>query len=68
MGRKTDRTGEVGISNEGYVMRIVAYNNNKDVMIEFQDEHKYRVYTSYNRFKNGECKNPFLLPYIGMAI
>ena len=59
MSRKIDRTGETNISNEGCVMKIVEYNNNCDVIIEFQDEHKYRVHTSYKHFKNGECKNPF---------
>ena len=57
--QKIDRTGEVGVSNEGCVMKIVEYNNNYDVIIEFQDEHKYRVHTQYSNFKNGQCKNPF---------
>ena len=56
--QKIDRTGEVGVSNEGCIMKIVEYNNNYDVIIEFQDEHKYRVYTNYQAFKNGQCKNP----------
>ena len=57
--QKIDRTGEVGVSNEGCVMKIVEYNNNYDVIIEFQDEHKYRLHTYYQAFKNGQCKNPF---------
>ena len=56
---KIDRTGETNISNEGCVMQIVEYNNALDIVIEFQDEHKYRLRTRYGRFKNGECKNPF---------
>ncbi len=56
---KIDRTGEVGISNEGCVMRIIEYNNAKDIVVEFQDEHKCRLHTSYKHFKNGQCKNPF---------
>ena len=56
---KVDRTGEINVSNEGCVMKIVEYNNNYDVIIEFQDEHKYRVHTSYQAFKKGKCKNPF---------
>ena len=57
--QKIDRTGEVGVSNEGCVVKIVEYNNNYDVIIEFQDEHKYRVHTQYSNFKKGKCKNPF---------
>ena len=63
--QKIDRTGEVGVSNEGCVMKIVEYNNILDIIIEFQDEHKYRVHTQYGHFKNGECKNPFFASVFG---
>ena len=59
MSKKTDRTGEIGVSNEGCVIKIVKYNDARDVIVEFQDEHKYRVHTSYQAFKKGKCKNPF---------
>ena len=62
---KIDRTGEVGISNEGCVMKIVEYNNHFDITVEFQDEHKYRVHTRYGHFKNGQCKNPFFASVFG---
>ena len=56
---KIDRTGETNISNEGCIMKIVEYNNRSDIIVEFQDEHKYRVHTQYQAFKKGKCKNPF---------
>ena len=56
---KIDRTGETNISNEGCAMKIVEYNNCNDIIIQFEDEHKYWLHTSYKHFKNGECKNPF---------
>ena len=56
---KIDRTGETNISNEGCVEKIVEYNNYNDIIIQFEDEHKYWLHTSYKHFKNGECKNPF---------
>ena len=56
---KIDRTGEANVSNEGCVMKIVEYNNANDIIVEFQEEHKYRLCTSYKHFKNGQCKNPF---------
>ena len=52
--RKIDRLGETSLSNEGCVMKIVEYNNIFDIIIEFQDEHKYRVHTQYKAFKNGK--------------
>ena len=62
---KTDRTGEIGVSNEGCVVKIVEYNNALDIVIEFQDEHKYRTHTNYQAFKKGECKNPFFASVYG---
>ena len=62
---KIDRTGETNVSNEGCLMKIVEYNNILDIIIEFQDEHKYRVHTQYGHFKNGQCKNPFFASTYG---
>ena len=62
---KIDRTGEVGLSNEGCAMKIVEYNNANDIIVEFEDEHKYRVHTRYGYFKNGQCKNPFFASIYG---
>ena len=59
MSRKIDRTGETNISNEGCVMKIIEYDNCEDIIVEFQDEHKYRTHTNYQAFKKGKCKNPF---------
>ena len=44
MSKKTDRIGETNISNEGCTMKIAEYNNYNDIIVEFQDEHKYRVH------------------------
>ena len=62
---KIDRTGETNISNEGCAMKIVEYNNANDIIVEFEDEHKYRVHTRYGYFKNGQCKNPFFASTYG---
>ena len=56
---KIDRTGETNISNEGCVMKIVKYSDANNIIIEFQDEHRYKVHTNYSNFKKGRCKNPF---------
>ena len=62
---KIDRTGETNISNEGCIMKIVEYDNANNIIVEFQDEHKYRVHTRYQAFKNGQCKNPFFASVYG---
>ena len=63
--QKIDRTGEVEVSNEGCVMKIVEYSDANDIIVEFQDEHKYRVHTQYSNFKKGKCKNPFFASVYG---
>ena len=65
MGNKIDRTGETNTSNEGCIMKIVEYNRNDDIIVEFQDEHKHRVHTKYYHFKKGNVKNPFLPSVFG---
>ena len=62
---KIDRTGETNVSKEGCVVKIVEYNNCDDIIVEFQDEHKYRLHTSYQNFKKGKCKNPFFASVYG---
>ena len=56
---KIDKTGETNISNEGCIMKIVEYNNCNDIIIQFEDEHKYWLHTKYVNFQKGQCKNPF---------
>ena len=65
MGNKIDRTGETNVSNEGCAMKIVEYNNTNNIIVEFEDEHKYRLHTSYQAFKKGKCKNPFFVSVFG---
>ena len=56
---KINRTGEINVSNQGCIMKIIEYNDALDVIIEFQGEHRYRMHTQYGHFKKGNCKNPF---------
>ena len=65
MSKKIDRLGETSLSNEGCVMKIVEYNNCDDIIIQFEDKYKYRVHTSYQAFKKGNCKNPFFASVYG---
>lgn len=62
---KIDRTGETNISNEGCLMKIIEYSGTHDIIIEFQDEHKYRVHTNYQAFKKSNCKNPYFASVFG---
>ena len=56
---REERLGERFITNEGYIVVIVEYNNQRNVLVEFQDEHKARIPTLYQCCQKGTIKNPF---------
>ena len=57
---RNERLGEISISLEGYEMKIIEYNNYTDIVVEFQDEYKAKVHTTYQHFKNDKwVKNPY---------
>lgn len=58
MGNLRDkRIGEINYNAQGLLMKIIKYNTNKDIDIEFEDGYisKNKKYTS---FKDGKIKNP----------
>ena len=56
---KTERTGEIRLNRYGTPMKIVEYINNRDVVVEFQDEHRYKKHTDYAGFNAGKTENPY---------
>lgn len=66
MGRKIDRTGEVGFNNNGERMTIVRYGGNADIDVQFDDgtivEHR-----EYGNFKKGNVKNPMTPSVCGVG-
>ena len=60
---RNDRVGEENYNNQGCLMKIIEYRKSNDITVEFQDEHKYKTNSRYDRFKSGNIKNiyaPFL--------
>lgn len=49
-------------------MMIVVYNDQTDIIVEFQDEHKARVHTNYGNFQRGIVKNPYLPTVFSVGI
>lgn len=56
---KIDRIGEENYNNFGILMKIVEYICYDDIWVEFQDEYKAQVHTTYKHFKKGGVKNPY---------
>ena len=53
------RVGETGDNKWGSVMKIVDYRDANNIVVEFQDEYKCRIHTSYRHFQVGNVKNPY---------
>lgn len=54
-----DRLYQEEYNNYGTLMKIIKYNKNSDIIVEFQDKHKSKVHTNYQAFLKGEVKNPY---------
>lgn len=54
-----NRVGEIRLNNQGTPMKIIEHNNFKNVLIEFQDEYKYRKYVEMGNFQKGDVSNPY---------
>ena len=65
---KQNRIGETKCSIHGDLMKIVEYNTNKDIIVEFQDEYKTRVHTRYKFFIDGTVRNPYGKNMYGVAV
>ena len=55
----SDRLGQESLNNQGSLMKIIDYNKSSDIIVEFQDEYKAKVNTTYGNFKSGSVRNPY---------
>lgn len=53
------RLGERNKNSYGTEMIIVEYNKCNDIVVEFQDEHKAKIHTTYTNFKRSQVRNPY---------
>ena len=65
--RKIDRVGESFVNQQGSPFTIIEYNSTKDVVVEFQDEFKARVHTTYHHCLRGGIKNPYAPSVFGVG-
>lgn len=65
--QKQKRLGEVGHNYFGTEMIIVEYNSATDIVVEFQDDVKFKKNTTYNNFKKHCVSNPYDKEVCGVA-
>lgn len=64
-GNSNNTIGEINYNNNGEKMIIIKYNNNQDILVEF--ENGYKCESSYNRFLNGSIKNLYTPSIYGVG-
>ena len=57
---QVNRIGEENYNNENCLMKIIEYNNSRNIIVEFQDKNKAQVYTTYDCFLSGSVRNPLI--------
>lgn len=65
---RENRLGEETLNKQGCLMKVVKYNSTRDIIVEFQDEYKTEVHTSYREFVNGNVKNPYYPSVCGVGM
>ena len=53
-----ERIGEERLNSQGYLMKIIKYENTNNITIQFQDKNKALVDNVYSNFLKGLIKNP----------
>ena len=62
-----DRLGQEKLNNQGSLMKIIECNKSSDILVEFQDEYKAKVNTTYGNFKSSSIKNPYYPSICGVG-
>ena len=61
------KVGDIFITNQGCRAKVVEYISYKKILIEFDDEHKHRMYTYATNLKKGQVSNPFYRSIYGVG-
>lgn len=63
-----NRIGIQKLNNQGCLMKCIEYNGYYNVVIEFQDEFKYRTKINWGEFNKGEIRNPYFKQIFGVGM
>lgn len=68
VNQRENRMGNERYNYQGCLMRIIEYNGNNDMIVEFQDKYKTKVHCIYQAFCNGQVKNPYYPQVYGVGM
>lgn len=57
--QKRKRMFEEQYNKNGCLMKIVEYNNARNIVVQFQDKYLCKVRCEYSQFKDGRVSNPY---------
>lgn len=66
-GSNDNRIGLTYLNNKNELMTIVEYIDSSNIKVQFNDENKAIVHTTFTNFKNGEVNNPYRKSYYGVG-
>lgn len=61
------KVGDTFTTNSGCTVKVIVYENSRNVTVEFQDEHRHTVKTILTNIRLGNVKNPYLPSVWGMG-
>ena len=64
---KKERLGQCNYNRQNSLMKIIAYNKADDIVVEFQDDFKFKTHTRYSHFKSGNVINPYVIEVYGVG-
>ena len=67
MPARINREGEITKDKHNTYMRIIKYNNYDDIFVEFLDDYRAIVHSSYENFKRKTIKNPYFPSVYGVG-
>lgn len=59
MSKSNDRLYSISTNSMGTKMKLIEYKNARNIIVEFQDDYKYKTCTTYEMFIKGKVKNPY---------
>lgn len=58
INNQKNRIGTIGTNNLGETLKVIKYRSSTDIDVEFQDEYRGIVTTTWDQFQKGYVKNP----------
>lgn len=62
------RVGDLYKTNDGSILKIIEYNSWNDILIEFQDEFRFRRKAQSSNIKDGKVSNPYAKTVYGVGM